>query len=65
MDFTRISPEPGSLFYIIIVYRLVFLAVIILVFKWLGAWMFGIDKVIKQQREILEELKQIKDEIKK
>ncbi len=65
MDFTIIRPETGSLFFIIIVYRLVFFAVIILVLKWLGAWMFGIDKVIKQQREILEELKQIKDEIKK
>ena len=39
------------LFYIIV------FAIIILVLKWLGPWMFGIDKIIKNQEAILEELR--------
>ena len=35
------------------------LAVIIVVFRLIGAWMFRITDIIKLQKEILEELKKI------
>lgn len=42
-----------------IVFFLISLAVLILVTRWVGAWMLRINDVIRLQKEILEELKKI------
>lgn len=38
---------------------LIMTVVFILVLRWLGAWMFRINEVIRLQKEILEEMKQM------
>lgn len=44
-----------------VVLSIVILPVItILILRWIGAWMFRINDVIKLQKEILDELKRIK-----
>ncbi|HHH52344.1 MAG TPA: hypothetical protein ENK91_01685 [Bacteroidetes bacterium] len=46
-----------DIFFIPVLFYIIVFAIIILVLKWLGAWMFGIDKVIKNQEAIIEELR--------
>jgi len=43
----------------IIILILCFLAALIIVMRFVGAWMFRIDDVIRNQKSILEELKKM------
>lgn len=38
-----------------------FLAIIIIVMRFVGSWMFRIDEVIKNQYKIIEQLKKLND----
>jgi len=54
-SFSEMAWSIGPLLIILIIVP----AVIILILRWIGAWMLRITDVINLQKEILEELKKI------